>query len=101
MIIYNVTVKIDLAIHDEWLDWMKTEHIPEVMRSGYFTEYSFLRLLEHDESDGITYAVQYHCPSLEQLFAYERDAAPALRQKHEDRYKNRFVAFRSTLMKQQ
>ena len=35
MIIYNVTIKIDLDVHDEWLAWMKLEHIPRV-RNVYF-----------------------------------------------------------------
>ena len=38
MIIYNVTVSIDESVKGEWLDWMKTEHIPEVMACGIFTK---------------------------------------------------------------
>ncbi|MEO8448027.1 MAG: DUF4286 family protein, partial [bacterium] len=28
MILYNVTVNVDDSVHDEWLEWMKTIHIP-------------------------------------------------------------------------
>lgn len=38
MILYNVTVKIDLDVHDLWLRWMKEEHIPRVMETGCFVE---------------------------------------------------------------
>ncbi len=38
MIIYNVTVKIDNDVVAEWLNWMQTVHIPDVMQTGYFTE---------------------------------------------------------------
>ncbi len=38
MIIYNVTVKIDLDVHDLWLKWMKEEHIPRVMETACFTD---------------------------------------------------------------
>ena len=36
MYIYNVTVSIEKSLADEWLTWMKTIHIPEVLATGYF-----------------------------------------------------------------
>ena len=38
MIIYNVTVNIEDDVHEDWITWMKTTHIPEVMSTGYFLE---------------------------------------------------------------
>jgi hypothetical protein len=61
MIIYNVTVKIDTAYHEEWLKWMKETHIPDVMRTGCFTENRMLKVLTGDEPDGSTYSIQYTC----------------------------------------
>ena len=49
MYIYNVTIKIDIARADEWLTWMREEHIPEVMATGYFVENRICRLV--DEGD--------------------------------------------------
>jgi len=63
MILYNVTVKIDRAIDADWLQWMRERHIPEVMDTGIFTENKLYRLLDQDESEGITYAIQYACRS--------------------------------------
>lgn len=31
MIVYSVTVNIDSSIHEDWLAWMKSKHIPDVM----------------------------------------------------------------------
>ncbi|MEN9415922.1 MAG: hypothetical protein RLZ62_2226, partial [Bacteroidota bacterium] len=28
MILYNVTITLDLAIHDDWAKWMQEQHIP-------------------------------------------------------------------------
>ena len=36
MILYNVTVKIAKAVHDDWLEWMKTVHIPDVLKTNLF-----------------------------------------------------------------
>ena len=34
MIIYNVTINIDESAHDQWLNWLKTKHIGEVLATG-------------------------------------------------------------------
>ena len=56
MYIYNVTVTLEESIHDEWVKWMKETHIPDVMRTGYFTENKFCKLLVEEKET--TYAVQ-------------------------------------------
>lgn len=97
MILYNVTIKIDSSIQNEWVQWMKEVHIPEVMQTGLFSEYRMTRLLEQDESDGITFAVQYLSRSMSDYQLYKEKFAPALQQKTLDKYEGKFVAFR-TLM---
>jgi len=97
MIIYNVTVSIEPAIHDEWLDWMLSKHIPDVMRTGCFLENKVLRLQQTTESEGITYAFQYTLASMEDLERYQQNFAPKLQAEHSQRYKDKFVAFRTIL----
>ena len=63
MIIYNVTTKIDPSIQSEWLTWLKEEHIPAMMDTRCFTNAVILQLLDLDNTDGPTYAVQYHAES--------------------------------------
>ena len=97
MIIYNVTVKADLSIADAWLDWLREEHIPEILQTGCFTDARILRLLEVDESDGITYAVQYHAESKAQYNRYIRDFADAMRKKGTEKWGEKCIAFRSVM----
>jgi hypothetical protein len=52
MIIYNVTVKPENNIADAWLQWMKDEHIPDVINTGCFTKATLCKLLEVDDEDG-------------------------------------------------
>jgi hypothetical protein len=96
MIIYNVTVKISNEKHDDWVRWMKTVHIPEVMETGSFEDFVFSRILVEDE-DGINYSIQYRCADLTTLENYQEKFAPELQQKHTERYKDHFVAFRTLL----
>ncbi len=96
MIVYNVTVNIDTSVHDEWLQWMKEKHIPDVMHTGMFLENKICRILAESEG-GISYAIQYLCPDLETLERYQRLFAPALQAEHIQRYQGKVAAFRTLL----
>jgi len=68
-IIYNVTIKVEGAIANEWLVWMMNEHIPAIMRTKCFTHFKVVKLIDVDESEGPTYAIQY---SANDKTAYKR-----------------------------
>ena len=95
-VLYNVTCSVNPDIHQEWLEWMLKEHIPDVLRTGMFDEFKVCRIHEYEEN-GITYAVQYIAPSKEGLDRYMQEFAPALQQKHHVKYGNQVSAFRTTL----
>lgn len=97
MIIYSVTIKVDLDAHDEWLTWMREDHIAEVLGTGKFVKHKFHKVLTDDESDGITYNVQYYSHSMSDYFDYREKYAPALQAKTLERFKDKFVAFRTLL----
>lgn len=96
MIIYNVTVNIEKDVHDEWLEWMKTKHIPDVMATGFFLENKLCKVLV-DEEQGVTYSFQYTCKNMEDLKEYQQQHAPRLQKEVADKYANKFVAFRTLL----
>jgi len=89
MYIYNITSKIDPSIHENWVTWMKDTHIIEVMATNCFTQYQFVRLLEVDDSDGPTYAIQY--------IRYLEIHAPLLSKKATEAWGNLFIGFRSLM----
>jgi hypothetical protein len=97
MILYNVTVNIDHAAHDEWLQWMKTVHIPDVMNTGMFTQSRIFRLHGDEDSGGTTYSIQYYCESMKSYEKYRDEFAPALQQEVLKTFGDKFVAFRSIL----
>ena len=97
MLVYNVTVKISPDVHHDWVNWMRDEHIPEVMASACFSSYRFLHLEGYDDEEGFTYAIQYYCPSQELYDIYQSEHAPLLQRKHKEKYEGKFVAFRTML----
>lgn len=96
MIIYNVTVNIENDVHEEWLNWMKTIHIPDVMKTGFFLENKICKVLV-DEEQGVTYSIQYTADSIKEYEEYKKSHAPRLQKEHTDKYQGKFVAFRTLL----
>lgn len=97
MIIYNVTIKIAEPIHEDWLHWLQQEHVPEVLATGCFEKATVTRLLEIDDSEGPTYAVQYHAPSKAMYNKYIEKFSEGLRKKSFNKWGNQFIAFRSLM----
>jgi hypothetical protein len=97
MFIYNVTTKLEHSIHEPWVEWMKSKHIPDVMATNCFVKFQFVRLRDIDETDGLTYAVQYFAESKADYNRYIELHAPALREEANKAWGNKFMGFR-TLM---
>lgn len=97
MILYNVTVGVDLEIEKEWLSWMKEKHIPDVMKTGFFNNFRIFKVLNQDQEDTVSYSVQYFSDSLDNVVAYLNDHAPRLAEEHRIRFNHRHVAFRTLL----
>ena len=96
MYIYNVTVSIDKLVADEWHQWMKTVHIPMVMKTGYFTEYKMCKVLNVDD-EGATYSTQYSFNDMKDIESYMANEAPRLQADMKDLYEGKYVAFRTLL----
>lgn len=96
MILYNVTVSIDPTVEEEWVEWMRSRHIPDVMATGCFIE-SRISRVHGEEQGGCTYAITYLSPNEEKIKEYQEKHAPELQKDHSARYQGKFAAFR-TLM---
>lgn len=96
MYIYNVTINVDNATHDEWFKWMQEFHIPEVMKTGCFIESRMLKVL-NVEDEGVTYSVQYTFLNMSDMEKYKQKHSAGLQKQTMDKFKDKFVAFRTLL----
>lgn len=96
MILYNVTINIESSVHDEWLEWMKSVHIPDVLATGLFVDNKIFKIIS-DHEEGHTYSIQYFLNSMEDYKRYQKDFAPKLQEEHSAKYRNKFVAFRTIM----
>jgi Domain of unknown function (DUF4286) len=95
--IYNVTVKVSTDIAADWLQWLKEEHIEEVIATGCFTKATVAQLLEVDNAEGPTYTVQYFAESKSLYNLYIEKYSSQMRQKGFEKWGNQFIAFRSIM----
>ncbi|HRH11003.1 MAG TPA: DUF4286 family protein [Bacteroidia bacterium] len=96
MYIYNVTVNIAADVHDEWLSWMKEQHISDVMDTGCFVDSQILEVL-YVEDEGKTYSIQYKFLDMGDMEKYQKEFAPKLQAEHSKKFKDKYAAFRTIL----
>jgi hypothetical protein len=97
MVVYNVTTKVSNVISAAWLTWLKEEHIPDLISTGCFIHASILHLVESDDDEGKTYAVQYHAESRALYNRYMEKYSDEMRKRAIDKWGDKFISFR-TLM---
>jgi hypothetical protein len=96
MFIYNVTVNISDDVAEDWLQWMKEKHIPDVIKTGCFVDSRILKVL-HVDDEGKTFSVQYRFLNMNDIERYQKEFAPSLQAEHKQRYEGKFAAFRTLL----
>lgn len=97
MLLYNVTIGIDKAVEQVWVQWMKEQFIPVVMKTRLFTDWKMYKVL-HDQEDGsVSYSVQYFASSIEDVVKFVEKIEPELNVEFNKLYKDRHVAFRTLL----
>jgi hypothetical protein len=98
MIVYSVTVSVELSEVDRWLDWMQAIHIPAVIQTGFFTSYRVCVLLEPiSETESKTFNIQYTAENKENYLAYLAGPAPGLQKEHLDHFPKGVYVFRTLL----
>jgi hypothetical protein len=96
-IIYNVTVKVEKNIADDWLKWLVQDHAPQIIATNCFNKFTALKLLEQDDEEGITYAIQYFTDNMQNYERYIAEFADDFRRESFNKWGQKFFAFR-TLM---
>ncbi len=98
MISYNVSVTIESEIETTWVQWMKTCHIPDVMKTGCFVKYDFYKLLKPEGEEGVTFIIQYKALHMDDYELYKEKYATELQKQTIDRFRDQFMAFRTLMV---
>lgn len=95
--ISNETFKVDWSIHEDWLEWINSTVLPFIKESANTQWVSFVKLLDVDEEEGPTYALQTGLASKADYNRFAEIEMPPLMQKAYGKWGERFLGFR-TLM---
>ena len=93
MIIYQVKITIEPAVEAEWLQWMKTAHVPDVLATGVILTAQVYRSRDQEH----TYYFNYYFSSMEQYELYNEKFGPKLKADTQQRYGGKFQASRQLL----
>lgn len=96
MIQYNVTLKLESEIEKDWLNYMQSEHLQDVLDTGLFISCRMSKLIDNQDNEP-TYTIQYTLESMKKMHEYQVKHAGRLQEEHTQKFKDKFVAFR-TLM---
>ena len=97
MLIYNITTKVEHAIANNWAQWMKNDHIPAIMQTRKFVRFNFSKLIDVDETDGLTYSVQFFANIKKDYDQYIQQHSAQLRKEAIDKWGGKFISFRSLM----
>jgi hypothetical protein len=87
MILYVVNATFKKDIRDEWLEWMRGIHIPEMLQTGYFTGAKiFSVILPAKSGDEVSCAVQYTADTYEKFMSYKVKEAKRMGKKVEEKF---------------
>lgn len=96
MLIYNETFIIDDTIVDDWLRWIRDNHIPSVLGTGSFDSYKLFTVLD-SPNEGITYCLQFQTTSVERYSDFYYKHLESIHAAHNKQFEERFALFH-TLM---
>jgi hypothetical protein len=92
MLIFNETFIIDDAIAEEWLAWIKNNHIPAVLATGGFDGYKLYTILD-SPNEGITYCLQFNTDNVERYSEFYYKQMEGIHAEHNKQFEERFALF--------
>ncbi len=91
MITYEVKLTVQEEVEKEWIHWMRTQHVPDVIATGLLKSYQILKPTDKDQ----VYLFHYNFESEEDFKKYESEFADKLRQDVKDKYEGKFTGERT------
>ena len=83
-------------IHQDWLNWVNSSHINEVMNTGCFVSNRILKVLD-SPNEGVTYCIQYIADSIENYNEYKLIHSSQHQADLPEQFQNKLVTFQTTM----
>ena len=96
-ILYNITMQVEKQLLEDWLSWIQLEHIPSIMGTGCFIKHQVLRLMNNNQQDEQTFAIQYFASTIYKFNQFEENFLEHELKKISDKW-NTSVMYFTTVM---
>jgi hypothetical protein len=97
VIIYNQTVQVENGIVGDWLHWIVNEQAPRMVATNCFTKFTVLKLLEQDDAENSTFAIQYFSKDINDFRQYENEFAEQLNKESFAKWGDKIFTFSTTM----
>lgn len=97
MKIYNITFNVENSVENEWLKWVKENHIKQVMETGCFSSARFTKITSHKEPDSVNYSIQFLSESENGISEYLNNHAPKIKHETLITFKNKVLFFETEM----
>jgi hypothetical protein len=96
MIVYNETFVVEGSAEQEWLQWIKANHITAALATGCFNGHQILQVLD-SPNEGVTYCLQFFADDIAKYQQFKELHAQQLHVNHHQQFENRYVLFNSLM----
>lgn len=97
MLILNTTFLVSDKVQNQWLNWVREQHIPFMLSTKYFINPQIAKILSHDTADGTSYSVQFQINNRETLEKWQREFAGKFEQNCNQIFGNEALFFSTIL----
>ncbi len=97
MVIYNITLKIDWAIHDDFLITLRSTKDQLLNNSSNISDSGLYQLMGVDTQEGPTYCLQFHFDSTSPFNLFIAQEETILKKALSDKYADKYIIFSSVL----
>lgn len=97
MIIFNTTYQVSSVAYTVWLAWIRTEHIPAMLKTGKFSRPQLAKVMQPDDSDGGSYSLQFHIENIDQLMQWHAENGHTIEKQCRQKFGTEVLFFSTVL----
>lgn len=94
MIVYSVHITLELDSVQEWLDYMLSKHIKDVISTSCFVGYEMLKEIDLTNSEKAKFRIDYYAKDESKMNEYLENHANQLRNDVLEHFGDKFLADR-------
>ncbi|ANI89174.1 hypothetical protein A9P82_07645 [Arachidicoccus ginsenosidimutans] len=95
MVSYNVFIKTEKEIENDFAQWFRKEHIPQIIATGCFEGFILSRQIEPIDNGNKVLVCRFFCKSFAEYQHYINDFSKKMRDDFPERFLNKYKISRT------